>query len=182
MANTSAILDIVILDTHSDLYLAIGDASWYATGFNVTVPSISITPPGCTTTTVSFVPKGVQVYNSYTLGLTSDPATCNFMSLPDGLYTIIYSIYPSQTYSVTKNFLRVDRLYTLVDAAFLKLDMMVCDESLKKQLKDQIDLIEFYIQGAIAAANNCSLNLATQLYTKALNLTNSFVNSQNCCN
>ena len=89
------------------------------------------------------------------------------MPLPDGLYTMTYSVTPAYTNFVTKNFMRVEQLQEQFDAAFMSLDMMECDRAIKQQAKVELNTIYFFIQGSIAAANNCAVDTANKLYIQA---------------
>lgn len=178
MANNTPTLDLLIFDTHNSTTLAIGDASTYPSGFNVSTPTVDITVPSYNTISLAFVPSSVQVYNSTSLLITGD--NCDNIALPDGLYTVKYSIYPAYLYYTVKTFLRTDRLMAKFDEVWLKLDMFECDQALKYQDKLSLDTIEDYINGAIAAANKCANKLAIELYTKANTSIDRFINNS-CC-
>jgi len=61
------------------------------------------------------------------------------------------------------------------------MDMMQCDLSIKKQQKVTLDSIYYFMQGAVAAANNCAIDTATKLYIKADKMLDNFVkNNCNC--
>lgn len=179
MANSTPTLDLIVLDTHSSLYLAIGDTSVYPSTFSISTPTIEITVPSYPMTSIAFVASSVQVYNSNTLGLTTGDG-CDNIALPDGLYRIKYSVYPAYLYYVEKTFLRVDKLMAKWDEVYLKLDLFQCDQAIKYQEQQTLDLIEDYINGAIAASNQCLNKLAIELYTKANSLMEKFINNT-CC-
>lgn len=178
MASNTPVLDLIFLDVHNSKFLALGDVSTYPTGFNVSTPTIEITVPSYPPTSIAFVPTSVQMYNSTSLGITDD--TCDNIPLPDGLYKVKYSVYPAYLYYVEKTFLRVDALMAKFDDAYLKLDLYECDQAIKYQEKQTLSLIEDYINGAIAAANNCANKLAVDLYTKANTTLTKFINNS-CC-
>jgi hypothetical protein len=123
--------------------------------------------------TLPFVPNTHNVFNSGNLQLTgpSDP----LVSLPDGLWTFKYSVFPNNQYFVEKSFFRIDNLQENFDRAFLTLDMMECDLAVKEQHKLELDSIYFMIQGAIAAGNNCMTDVANRLYLTAAKALNKFV-------
>ena len=75
--------------------------------------------------------------------------------------------------------MRVDRLQERFDEAFMKLDMMECDRAIKTQSKVDLNTIYFFIQGAIAAANNCAIVDANKLYNQASTMLTQF-NKNNC--
>lgn len=178
MAITTPVLDLIILDTHNTSFLAIGDGSVYPTNFNAISPSLQITPPGYSLITLTFIAGGVQIYNAESLSICLD--SCPPAALPDGIYTFKYMISPFNVYNVTKQFFRTEQITSDLDAAFLKLNLFECDGRLLLEKKNQIELIQFYIQGAIAASNQCALKLATDLYNKARTLLDCFVNNLQC--
>jgi hypothetical protein len=77
--------------------------------------------------------------------------------------------------------MRVDQLQEKFDNAFMKLDMMECDLAIKKQQKVTLDSIYYFIQGSIAAANNCAVDTATKLYKQALRMITNFATDECGC-
>lgn len=162
-------LDILVINTFNSKTLGIADASTYPNSPPVQSPTIEITiPGGFGIASIPFVPNDFNVFNSTSLGITS-PGD-DLSPIPDGVYTLNYSVSPAYQNYVTKNIMRVDQLQEKFDAAFMKLDMMECDQAIKKQTKVQFNTIYFLIQGAIAAANNCALDTASKLYIQASKL------------
>ena len=127
--------------------------------------------------TLPFVPNDFNIFNSTSLGLTElgDPLT----PLPDGVYTLRYSISPAYINFVEKNIIRVEMLQEKFDEAFMQLDMMECDQAIKTQSKVELSTIYFFIQGSVAAANNCDPITANKLYNKASKMLDTFINN-NC--
>lgn len=160
-------LDILVVPTYSTYTMAVVDASVYSVA--PVDPKIDITVPGYNPVTITFSPNELNLYNSTNLQLTAvgvDP-----LPIPDGVYTLTYY---TTTESVTKTIIRVDQLQEKFDNAFMKLDMMECDLAIKKQQKVTLDSIYYFIQGAIAAANNCAIDTANKLYAQANNMLRNF--------
>lgn len=171
------VLDIVIIPTYDVETLAVVDASTYDTDPPVVVsPTITITPPNFDAVALTFVVESTNVFNSTDLGITT---AGNEEPLPDGEYCIKYTVEPDETYYVEKTIFRVDQLQQKFDEAFMKLDMMECDGALKKQSFIDLNSIYFFIQGAMAAANNCATVSAVKLYNKADSMLDQFIAS-NC--
>ena len=101
------------------------------------------------------------------------------LPLPDGVYFLRYSVAPAYENFVDKSIIRVERLQEKFDEAFMKLDMMECDRAIKTQAKVDLNTIYFFIQGAIAAANNCAIDEANKLYTQANRMLDNFIRT-NC--
>lgn len=171
-------LDFLITPTFSTLTFAISDTSVYPNDPpEVDSPSLEVSIPGFDTITIVFVPEEVNILNSTILGITdegSDP-------LPDGVWIFRYSVTPASVNFVEKTILRVEQLQEKFDAAFMKLDMMQSDSFLKKQQKISLDTIYYFIQGAIAAANNCATTESVRLYKKADKLLFDFTERGKCC-
>jgi hypothetical protein len=170
-------LDIVYIPTFNSKTLGIVDASTYPDDPPiVTAPTIEITVPGFDPVEIPFVPTGYNIFNSVSLGLSD---IGDIQVLPDGLYHFTYSVTPSSWNYVDRSFMRVDKLQEKFDTAFMKLDMQECDQAIKKQAKVELNTISFYIQGSIAAANNCDELQATKLYVQADLMLDRFI-SANC--
>lgn len=170
-------LKIVVLSTHDVSTICVADASTYPTEPPVvTSPTLLATPPGFDPVSLPFNVQGNLIMNSSLLGISPPDV---FDPLPDGVYTFTYSIFPSATNFTTINIMRVDRLQEKFDKAFMKLDMMVCDQAIKTQAKVKLNTIYLLIQGAIAAANACAIIEANKLYDKASAMLDSLIN-KNC--
>ncbi len=173
-------LDILVIPTYNTLTLAVADASTYpTTPPNVTNQQITITVPNFGIVNLPFVINELNVFSSANLGIT--PVGTN-QPLPDGIYYLEYSVNVPPTYAlekVDKTFMRVDRLQEKFDEAFMKLDMMECDRAIKTQAKVELTTVSFFINGAIAAANNCATIEANKLYLQADKMLTNFMR-KNC--
>lgn len=167
-------LDILVVPTYSTYTMAVVDASVYTVA--PVTPKIDITVPGFNLVTLTFTPNQLNLFNSTNLGLT--PVSAPTVPLPDGLYTLKYY---TTTESVTKTIMRVDALQEKFDGAFMKLDMMECDEAIKKQQKVTLDTIYYFIQGSLAAANNCAIDTANKLYAQADRMLRNFATEDCGC-
>jgi len=162
-------LDFLVVPTYNTLTLGIADSSVYDTV--PASPSIEISVPGFSKVNLPFVPNDFNIFNSASLGL-SDPGVSN--PIPDGVYYLKYSIAPAFENYVEKSIIRVEHLQERFDAAFMQLDMMECDLAIKTQSKVELNSIYFFIQGAIAAANNCAVDTANKLYAQASKMLTNF--------
>tara|TARA_R110002167_G_scaffold120236_3_gene298007 strand:+ start:1041 stop:1607 length:567 start_codon:yes stop_codon:yes gene_type:complete len=161
-------LDLVTSCNNNMLYLVITDASYYPTDPPVAFfPTIKITPPGFDSVSLPFVVNSTKVFGSDDLGLSEAGIK---QKLPDGIYKLEYTIsYDTGTTlaSVDKTLMRVDDLLEKFNNAFLKLDLMQCDQDLAKQTSVNLNTIRFFIEGSVSAANNCAEQEAIKLYNKA---------------
>ena len=170
-------LDILVLPTYDVKKLGVADASVYpTTPPSVSAPYIYITVPGFDTVRLPFSVDNYTVYTSSTLGLTDVDQPD--LPLPDGVYYLKYTV-SAPTTSVEKTIMRTDLIQEKFDAAFMKLDMMECDKAIKTQAKVDLNTVYFFIQGSIAAANNCAVDEANKLYNQANKMLNTFIRN-NC--
>lgn len=174
---TTPLIDLLYLDSHSVENLVIADISTYPTGFTIMTPTIEVTPPSFSPIQVPFVARSIQIYNSNSLGVTIGE-NCPPAPLPDGVYKFKYTIFPAYKYFVNKSFLRIEKLLEKYDKAYVKLDILQCDLTIKSAEKKQLNLIWEYINGAIASANNCAEKQAMELYNRASDAIDIF--SKNC--
>jgi len=170
-------LDILIIPTYNTTTLGIIDTSTYPNDPPiVTSPTIEIDIPAIGKIYLPFVVNEYNMFNSVTLGISE---TGDEQDLPDGVYQFKYTVSPAYVNYIEKSFMRVDKLQEKFDNAFMKLDIMECDQAIKKQAKVELNTIYFYIQGSIAAANNCALDKSSKLYMKADAMLDNFI-SNNC--
>lgn len=165
-------INITLQETFNRYYLSVADLSQYPANWNITNPSLEITPPGWNKVNVPFTPKTVSHYMSSHLGITCDEDMD--MVLPDGIYLIKYSIHPNLTYFVEKSFMRVHNLRCQYETAFLKLNLSQCCTSQKQiVLQKELDKIDMLINASVAAANACDSVMAYNHYNLAQQLLNS---------
>lgn len=170
-------LDILVIPTYNTLTLGIVDASTYPTDPPVvTSPSIEITIPNLGIAVLPFNVNQFNVFSSSNLGIT---AVGTNTPIPDGVYYLKYSVDPSDENFVEKTIMRIDKIQEKFDQAFMKLDIMNCDRSLRNQAKVELTTISFFINGAVAAANNCAVIEANKLYNQADRMLSNF-NRENC--
>jgi len=172
-------LDFLVVPTYNIETLGVVDASTYPTDPpSVSAPSLDVTVPGFGKVSgIPFIPLEFNIVNSTILGLTipGDP----LLPLPDGVYTLRYSVAPAYANYVEKNIMRVDKLQEKFDNAFMKLDMMECDKAIKTQAKVDLTTVYFFIQGSIAAANSCAVIESEKLYNQANKMLDRFIKN-NC--
>ena len=171
-------LDILVVPTYNTLTLGIADASIYPTNPPVvSSPTIEITVPGFDVVSLPFNVNDFNIFNSLSLGLSTFGQP--LLPLPDGVYKLKYTVAPAYENFVEKTIIRVEQLQEKFDEAFMKLDMMECDRAIKTQQKVDLNTIYFFIQGAIAAANNCAVAESNKLYNQANMMLNNFIKN-NC--
>ena len=170
-------LDILVIPTYNVTTLGVADASVYPTNPPVVSgATIEITVPGFGTFFKPFSVNDFNIFTTSNLGIS--PVGVD-QPLPDGVYRLRYSVAPAYINFVEKSIMRVEQLQEKFDGAFMKLDMMECDRAIKTQAKVDLTSIYFFIQGSIAAANNCATQDAMRLYNQADMMLDNFLRN-NC--
>ena len=170
-------LDILVIPTYNVTTLGVADASVYPTNPPVVSgATIEINVPGFGVVVQPFSVDDFNIFTTSNLGIS--PVGVN-QPLPDGVYRLRYSVAPAYQNFVEKSIVRVEKLQEKFDNAFMKLDMMECDRAIKTQAKVDLTSIYFFIQGSIAAANNCAVDEAMKLYNQADMMLNNFLKN-NC--
>lgn len=170
-------LDILVIPTYNKYTLGVADASTYPTNPPaVSGATMELTVPGFGTFVKPFSVNDFNIYTTSNLGITP---VGEEQPLPDGIYRMRYSVAPAYENNVEKSIMRTEKIQEKFDEAFMKLDMMECDRAIKTQAKVDLNSIYFFIQGAIAAGNNCAEAEATKLYNQANKMLDNFVKN-NC--
>lgn len=139
-------------------YVTYTDGAWTHS------PTLEITAPGFTKVALDFVPNSVNIFNASNLNINCDSDS----TLPDGVYTIRYSISPSSVYNIEKTFIRVVAIKCKFSRLFLGVTMdCACGQSKQTQLKAQLRDIKEMIEGAIASSNQGDIDSAMDLYNLA---------------
>lgn len=170
-------LDILVIPTYNVTTLGVADASVYPTNPPVVSgATIEIDVPGFGVISKPFSVNDFNIFTTSNLGLSPTGVD---QPLPDGVYYLTYSVAPAYKNFVKKSIMRIEKLQEKFDSAFMKLDMMECDRAIKTQAKVDLTTIYFFMQGAMAAANNCATDEAMKLYNQADTMLNNF-NKNNC--
>lgn len=156
-------LDLTLVKSYNLSTINIADISTYdTTPANV---SFQITPPqGFNIINVGFTPRAVNIYSAADLDISDDEGAI----LPDGIYTIVYSVFPNTTNTVTKTFMRVENIKCKYERVFLMVDISCeCNTTYKNKLKNKLREIRFLIEGSIASANAGDITNSNEMYIKA---------------
>lgn len=161
----ATVLNIDYLNEKNDLAkIYFADISTYANNITITTPTIEITAPGFAKMALDFVPNSVNIYTAANLNIDCDATS----TLPDGIYTVRYTISPSTKYYIEKTFIRITALKCKWAKAVLTVDLdCACGESKQNQLKLQLRDIKELIEGAVASSNDCDTQGAYDKYTLA---------------
>ena len=177
MATPTLDLNFISVQTNSLMTMTILDESIYPTNPPVVIkPTIVIDIPGFGKVSKDFKINTYNTFDSYDLEISTKEQKT---PLPDGIYTIRYFVEPEAETFVEHSTIRVDKLQEKFDEAFMTLDMMECDMAIKTQSFVQLNTIYLFIQGAVAAANNCAVIESNKLYKQANNMLNTFI-KQGC--
>lgn len=159
------LLNIKIEPTFDIYSIGFMDMSYYQNPSEIIAPSFEITTPIYSTkVSLPFFPQKVNIYRSQDLKLNCEED--KYIIIPDGVYTVKYSVFPSETYYVEKSFYRIDNLICKFEEKFLEIDLSFCncDNKLKSKLKNKLREIRMLIESLIAASNVCDFKKADYIY------------------
>lgn len=144
-------LDIKVEELLNSKILIVKDASWYNPEIAVTNARIDLQYPG--STDYFSIPVGKNfnyVINSNTLNITNVTHSDNLSELPDGIWTIKYSICPNDELFVEYTFLRNTKQLIKWHNLYCSIQIDRCVkkkyfEELKKirEIKDIIDAAKY---------------------------------------
>lgn len=151
-------LSLEILDTLNTCVLQVMDTSIYADKPPVECPYLDILVPGFTCAVRLNVEPGFCKLNITACALEIQTTDCGivFNDLPDGIYTIKYSIAPNEYVFVEYNHLRIAILMNKFNDVLCSLELAACDPlpEVKDKLKE-LRLIEMMIKAAKAKVEYC---------------------------
>lgn len=155
-------LDLVLVDTHDPRTIAFGDISQYGNKVLSNV-SFEVTPPGYPKKNILFTPREVNIFNGADLGVNCEVDSM----LPDGIYTVKYSIRPNAQLYVEKSFMNISSILCKLYKFVLTLP------------KDSLLDIRLLLDSSVSAANLGQCELAYDFYRQAVELFNQ-ADCQNC--
>lgn len=147
-------LNISPIETHQLGLLGIADNSDYGTSLP-NKPSFEITPPGFNKINVPFQPKSINIFTGADLGLG-----CDNPDLPDGIYTVKYTV---NNEFIEKQFMRISKITCLYQKRILPSYTDCGCTNFSKELQQ----VRLFIEGSVAAANDCQIGVSKELYKKA---------------
>lgn len=169
-------LKLLYIDTRDITSFGIADVSCYPDNYNVVNPTLEITPPGYPTRNVGMYAKSANIYYADDLGVGDS----NTVSLPDGIYTVKFTIGSMQNLSIQKSFLRIELLKCKYYNVFESIDLQCnCNKETIRVEKEKLRKAKLLIEGAVAAANKQDFTSAYQLYKKAEYILTKLINC-NC--
>ena len=164
------------LDTKSIL---IGDISTWNSAENKPAV-ISITPPGSDSPIkLNFAKHRTNGFNSNTLNLTcvTECGEQNYVDLSDGVWEILLQASPS-TFSKKRYYLKTDQISTEIAKIYIKAGLEY--DINNKQLRDDLEDIDFLIDQAKSATIGGKKVIAERNFEMAVTLLNKYQDCKNC--
>ena len=150
-------LSLEVPDTNNCSVFRIFDTSIYDAHVPVTCGTLAITSPGYNQpVNIEVLPNFNLVLNGCTLGIQS--AGCGVVSerLPDGIYTIRYSVSPNDQVYVEYHYLRTCMTNNKYFNELCKLELAACEPQADiKEKLSELRLIRSFIDAAKAKIEQC---------------------------
>lgn len=151
-------LSLEIPETNNCSVFRVTDTSIYDEHLTVTCAKLEITSPGFNEPVVIEVPitNFNYVLNACTLGIQTSGCGTTSERLPDGIYTIRYSVSPNDKVYVEYHYLRVCMITNKYFNELCKLELAACEPQadVKEEL-DELRMIKNYIDAAKAKVEQC---------------------------
>ena len=149
-------LDIYKDDVLNPKILILKDASFYNPDITPSNPLMVIQYPGSD----KYVSFNVGIHfnviiNSNTLGITNVTTSDGLSDLPDGLWTVNYSICPNDELFIEYRFLRTTKLEIKWNNAFCSLEIEKCTKKNYSSDLEKLREISQFIDAAIYMADCC---------------------------
>ena len=166
--------------------IRIMDTSVYGHNMVISCPRLDVTLPGFNSPVYITQIDGEDLQPYFTVNLSAveldlqPESNTGLLQLPDGLYTIRYSVSPNDKVYVEKYHLRTTSIDNQYYTELCKLQLEPCEPGaeLKQKIND-LRYIRMYIDAAIAKAEYCnSPNQATDMLNFASRLLNKFYNGE----
>ena len=154
-------LSVEVPDTNNCSVFRIIDTSLYAQGLEVDCAKLEITSPGFNLPVVIDIPNPATnpfsyILNGCTLGIQSSGCGSISERLPDGIYTIRYSVSPNEKTYVEYYYLRACMTLNKYYNQLCKVELAACEPTadVKEEL-DELRLIKSFIDAAKAKIEEC---------------------------
>jgi len=166
-------VSIEILDTMNDCILPIMDTSIYSDKIPVDCSYIDVLVPGFTCAVRLDVAPGFCLKNITACDLELQANNCGdvFNALPDGIYSIKYSVAPNEYVYAEYNHLRITSALKKVNSVYCNMKSSCSPDVIAKKKYADISLVESMLKGAKAKVEFCHTpEEGMELYNYALKL------------
>lgn len=161
--------------------LVVKDASFYNPDIEPSGGFIELQYPGSEDYISFDIASGfVEIINSNTLGITNTQSSKNLADLPDGIWTLNYSICPNDELFVEYTFLRNVLQKIKYANAYCKLDLNKCSKRDYENLFAELKEIWNLIKAAEYSAYCCKYSKAIEMYNIADKALDKFSGNCNC--
>lgn len=174
-------LSLDIIESLNCSILRIDDTSIYTNLIPIECATLRIFYPGSSypvdlSTNEGIIPNFRLNLTACDLGLQTENCNSNLSSLPDGIYTLNYSVSPNDKIFAEYYHLRTCNLRNCYDQILCELDLANCEPNVETEKKLKLlHEIDLYIKAAIANVEIChETDKGIQLYTYAKKLISKF--------
>jgi len=150
-------LSLEVPETNNCQVFRVFDTSLYTDDLEVTCGTLQITSPGFNEpVNIEVLPGFNLILNACTLGLQSSGCGTISQRLPDGIYTIRYSVSPNDKVYVEYQYLRVCQTLNKYFNFLCKLEMAACEPQpdVKANL-EELRMIKSFIDAAKVKVEYC---------------------------
>lgn len=156
MANKH-ILSLDIPETLNVNIMRVVDTSVYSEILNTACGKLQILVPGYTeAVTLNLTPGYDLIISACTLGIQSSDCNTKQVPLPDGVYTIRYSVAPNDKVFVEYNYLRIAKAMSTYYSLLCDINLSGCEPlAPEKERLNKLRLLRTMLDGAKAKVEYC---------------------------
>lgn len=151
-------LSLEVPETNNCKVFRVFDTSIYSELLDITCGKLEITSPGFNQPIgIDVLPNFNLILNGCTLGIQTDGCGDRSERIPDGIYTVKYSVSPNDKVYVEYHYLRICQTLNTYFDELCKLEMAACDPipDVKDKLSE-LRLIKSFIDAAKVKVEQCN--------------------------
>lgn len=150
-------LSLEVPDTNNPRVFRVFDTSLYSNLLDITCGTLSITSPGFNEpVNIEVLPNFNLILNACTLGIQAHGCGNHSERLPDGIYTIRYSVSPNDKVYVEYLYLRETQMLNKYFAQLCQVELAACEPAADvKELLKELNLIKSFLDAAKAKVEVC---------------------------
>jgi len=152
------ILSLDIPETLNAKIFRVVDTSTYSTTLGITCNRLQILLPGyLEEVTLEILPNSQNVFNACTLHLQDTNCNTALSELPDGIYTLRYSVAPNDKVWIEYNYLRIAQTLNTYYNILCSINLTGAEPlATEKEKLNKLRMLKMMLEGAKAKVEFCN--------------------------
>jgi hypothetical protein len=152
------ILSLDIPETLNTKIFRVVDTSTYSTDLGITCNRLQILLPGYLEEVIlEILPNSENVFNACTLHLQDTNCDAALSELPDGIYTVRYSVAPNDKVWIEYNYLRISQTLNTYYNILCSINLTGAEPlATEKEKLNKLRMLKMMLEGAKAKVEFCN--------------------------